>query len=231
MYNLKYLTSIYLSQAAWTGDLSDGRPSDAYQDHGGSYIVAVAWSGGAAPMLSAIGSVLFPHVSAEMDTKRRAYLLARALQACALVAVVISLPFMLLAPAGPPPVLGARFAPSIPSALLLVPAGAILAWAGVAAEGLRGLGRATIVLTPGIPAAAVTVGTLPLLHICGPFDAPIASFLGYLAVAIVAVIAISWSTHHLVFLLVIPRSAFIISLVARSFSLLPVLCQKGVRVG
>ena len=198
----------------------------------GFYIVAVAWSGGVAPVLSAIGSVLFPHISAEMDTERRGYLLARALQGSTLVAIATSVPFMLLAPVGLPLVFGARFAPSIPSALLLVPAGAILAWAGVAEEGLRGLGRPTIVLTAELAAAAVTVGTLPLLlHTYGIFGAAIASFLGYLTVAIVAVTAISRSTHHSVALLVTPRWAFIKSLVARSFSLLPVLRHKGERVG
>jgi O-antigen/teichoic acid export membrane protein len=198
----------------------------------GFYIVAVAWSGGVAPVLSAIGSVLFPHVSAETDTERRGYLLARALQGGTLVAIATSLPFMLLAPVGLPLVFGARFAPSIPSALLLVPAGAILAWAGVAEEGLRGLGHPTIVLTAEAAAAGVTVGTLPLLlHTYGIFGAAIASFLGYLTVAIVAVIAISRSTHHPVLFLVIPRWAFIKSLVTRSFSPLSVLRHKGVRVG
>ena len=164
---------------------------------------------------------------------RASGILARqALQAGTLVAVATSPPFMLLAPVGLPLVFGARFAPSIPSALLLVPAGAILAWAGVAEERLRGLGRPTIVLTAeasrgcgdgrDIAAAAAHLGI---------FGAAITSFLGYFTVAIVAVIAISRSTHRSVLFLVIPGWAFIKSLVPRSFSLLPVLRHKGVRVG
>jgi O-antigen/teichoic acid export membrane protein len=198
----------------------------------GLYSVAVAWSGGVAPVLSAVGSVLFPHVSAEADAERRGYLLARALQGGTLVAIATSLPFMLLAPVGLPVIFGPRFAPSIPSALLLVPAGAILAWSGVAEEGLRGLGRPTIVLVAEIVAAGVTLASLPLLlHTYGIFGAAIASLLGYSTVAVVAVIAISRSTHHSVFFFVVPRWAFTKSLVARSFSLLPALRHQGVRVG
>ena len=198
----------------------------------GFYTVAVAWGGGVAPVLSAIGSVLFPQVSAEVDAQRREYLLARALQVGTLVAIATSLPLMLLAPVGLPLIFGARFAPSIPSALLLVPAGAILAWSGVAEEGLRGLGRPTIVFVAEIVASGVTVATLPpLLHTYGIFGAAIASLLGYSTVAIVAVIAISRSTQQTVLFLVIPRWALTKSLVVRSFALLPVLRHQGVRVG
>ena len=75
----------------------------------GFYVVAVAWGGGVAPLLSAIGSVLFPQVSAEPDTCRRGQLLATALQGGAVVAAVTSLPFILLAPVALPLVFGARY--------------------------------------------------------------------------------------------------------------------------
>ena len=64
----------------------------------GLYAIAVSWSGGVAPLLQALGTVLFPHVSAERDTDRQGHLLATALQSGALVAVATSVPFMLLAP-------------------------------------------------------------------------------------------------------------------------------------
>ena len=102
----------------------------------GLYAVAVSWSGATAPSLSAVGSVLFPHVSAARDPARQGRLLATALQSGVLVAVATTVPFMLLAPVGLPLLFGRAFAPAIPSALLLVPAGAILAWAGIAEQGL-----------------------------------------------------------------------------------------------
>ena len=189
----------------------------------GLYVVAVAWSGAVAPLLSAVASVLFPHVSAERNTDRQGHLLAGALQAGALVAAATSVPFMLLAPIGLPLVFGSRFGPSIPSALVLVPAGAILAWAGIAEEGLRGLGRPMIVLGAEVVAALVTLAALPvLLHTNGIFGAAVASLLGYSTVALLAVVAISHSTRQKIIPLVIPRWPVTKSLVVRSVSLLPV---------
>jgi len=183
----------------------------------GFYVVAVAWGGAVAPLLTAIGSVLFPHVSAERDTGRQGHLLATALQAGALVAATTSALFMLLAPYGLPLVFGSRFASSIPSALVLVPAGAILAWAGIAEEGLRGLGRPTIVLVAEVVAAMVTVAALPvLLTSYGIFGAAIASLLGYSTIASFTVVAISRSTRQGIRELVIPTWPVTKSFVVRS---------------
>ena len=171
----------------------------------GLYVVAVSWSGGVAPLLSAVGSVLFPHVSAERDPARQGHLLAMALQGGTVIAATTAVPFMVLAPFGLPLIFGSSFAPSIPSALVLVPAGAILAWAGIAEEGLRGLGRPTIVLIAEIVAAAVTVASLPvLLRAYGIFGAALASLLGYSTIAAFTVIFISRSTHQPIRLFVIP---------------------------
>src|SRR5664280_28081 len=188
----------------------------------GFYVVAVAWSGAVAPLLSAVGSVLFLHVSAERDTDRQGRMLAAALQGGALVAAASSVALMLLAPFLLPLVFGSRFAPSIPSALVLVPAGAVLAWAGITEEGLRGLGRPTIVLVAEGVGAVVTVATLPvLLTTYGIFGAAVASLVGYSTVAVVTVVAISHSTNQKVRSLVIPTWPVTKSLVARGASLLP----------
>jgi O-antigen/teichoic acid export membrane protein len=183
----------------------------------GLYVVAVSWSGAVAPLLSALGSVLFPHVSAERDIERQGHLLGRALQSGTVVAVATSVPFMLLAPVGLPLIFGSSFAPSIPSAIVLVPAGAILAWAGIAEEGLRGLGRPSVVLLAEITAAVVTLASLPvLLHFDGILGAAIASLLGYSTIAIFAVTAISHSTRQGIRVLVIPSWQVARSLGVRS---------------
>jgi O-antigen/teichoic acid export membrane protein len=188
----------------------------------GLYVVAVSWSSGVAPLLQAIGTVLFPHVSAERDTNRQGHLLATALQSGALVAVAMSIPFMLLAPFGLPLVFGSGFAPSIPSALVLVPAGAILAWARIAEAGLQGLGRPTIVMVAEVAAAVVTLAALPvLLHIYGIFGAAVASLLGYSTIALFAVVAIRRSTDQRIRSLVIPTWPVTKSLAAQSLSILP----------
>jgi O-antigen/teichoic acid export membrane protein len=193
----------------------------------GLYVVAVTWSGATAPSLSAVGSVLFPHVSAARDPGRKAHLLATALQSGVLVAVAITVPFTLLAPVGVPLIFGHDFAPAIPSALLLVPAGAILAWAGIAEQGLLGLGRMKAVVMTEAVGAVVTVGTLPLLlHTSGIFGAAVASLLGYSAFAVSAVVVISRSTHQPVRTFVIPTRSTAISLVARSVGLLRLRLRK-----
>ena len=181
----------------------------------GLYAIAVAWSGGVAPLLQALGIVLFPHVSAERDTDRQGHLLATALQSGALVAVATSAPFMLLAPFGLPLVFGSAFAPSIPSALVLVPA--ILAWARIAEAGLQGLGRPTMVLIGEVVAAVVTVGALPLLlHACGIFGAAVASLLGYSTIAVFTIVTIRRSTQQSIRSLVIPTWPVTKSLVAQT---------------
>jgi O-antigen/teichoic acid export membrane protein len=188
----------------------------------GLYVVAVSWSSGVAPLLQAIGTVLFPHVSAERDADRQGHLLAMALQSGALVAVVTSIPFMMLAPFGLPLVFGSAFAPSIPSALLLVPAGAILAWARIAEAGLQGLGRPTIVMVAEAVAAVVTLAVLPvLLHFYGIFGAAVASLLGYSTIALFTLVAIRSSTRQRTRSLVIPTWPVTKSLAVRSLSILP----------
>jgi O-antigen/teichoic acid export membrane protein len=196
----------------------------------GLYVVAVAWSGGVAPLLSAVAAVLFPHVSAEKDADRQRHVLATALQGGALVAVAASALFMLLAPFCLPLVFGARFSSAIPSAFVLVPAGAILAWAGIAEEGLRGLGRPTTVLVAEVAAAVVTLAALPvLLHSNGIFGAAIASLLGYSTIAVFAVAVVSRSTGQSIRSLVIPTWPVTKSLITRSIALLPARrSQEGV---
>ena len=188
----------------------------------GLYVIAVSWSGGVAPLLQAVGNVLFPQVSAERDAGRQVQLLVTALQSGVLVAVATSLPFMLLAPFGLPAIFGSGFAASVPSAVVLVPAAAILSWARIAEAGLQGLGRPALVLIAEAVAAAVTLATLPvLLHIFGIFGAAVASLLGYSAIAIFAVVAISRSTRQRIHLLVIPTWPVTKSLVVRGIALAP----------
>jgi O-antigen/teichoic acid export membrane protein len=188
----------------------------------GIYVVAVSWSGGVAPLLQALGTVLFPHVSAERNSDRQGHLLATALQSGAVVAVATSVPFMLLAPFGLPLVFGSGFAPSVPCALVLVPASAILAWARIAEAGLQGLGRPTIVLIAEAVAAVVTLAALPvLLHTYGIIGAAVASLLGYSTIAVFTVVIIRRSTHQTISSLVIPTWPVTKSIVVRSVSLIP----------
>ncbi len=121
---------------------------------------------------------------------------------------------------GLPVVFGARFSGAVPAALILVPAGAILAWSGIAENGLQGLGRPAIVLAAELTGAAVTLGALPLLlHDYGIVGAALASLLGYASVAAFAVTAIRRSTDCGIRSLMIPTWPVTKSLVVRCAAL------------
>jgi O-antigen/teichoic acid export membrane protein len=170
----------------------------------GLYVVAVAWSGAITPALSAIGSVLFPHISAEPDQDRKTRALVTALQGATVIGVVVTVVLLAVAPFGIPFVYGSRFEGAVVPALVLVPAGGVLAWAGVAEEGLRGFGRPGLVLVAEGVGAVMTVATLPvLLHFLGILGAALASLLGYLTVAVACAVALGRSTGA-------PRHAFVV---------------------
>lgn len=188
----------------------------------GLYVIAVSWSSASIPLLSAVGSVISPNVSAQRDRQRQEVLLSTALQGGALLAIASSTIFTLLAPIALPLIFGARFTTSIPSALVLTPATAIFAWAGVAQEGLRGLGRPKDILVAEIVAAVVTLATLPILiHHYGIFGAAVASLLGYTTTAGFCVYAISHSTRLNARAIVIPTWSTSRLLMLRCLTLLP----------
>ncbi|MCU4187147.1 oligosaccharide flippase family protein [Acidiferrimicrobium sp. IK] len=189
----------------------------------GFYVVAVAWSGATAPLLSAVGSVLFPHVAGESEASERARMLATALQGGAIVATGLAVLLAALAPFLLPLVFGHRFGPAVPSALVLVPAGAILVWAGVAEEGLRGLGHPRLVLAAEGVGAVVTIATLPgLLAAWGILGAAVASLIGYSAVAVTVSVAIARCTDERLSSLVMPTWPVAKDVARRSLSLLRV---------
>lgn len=150
----------------------------------GLYVVAVAWSAPTGPLLAAVGSVLYPRLAASPSAEDKGRLLQLGLQGAVLAGVPIVVVLLVAAPFGLPFVYGTRFAGAVASSLLLVPAGAVLAWAGSAEEVLRGLGRPVAVLVAELFAAAVTLAALPvLLHLLGIVGAALASLLGYSALA------------------------------------------------
>lgn len=187
----------------------------------GYYVVAVAWSGATAPLLAAVGSVLFPHVAGEPSPLQRARMLGTALQGGAIVASSLAVLLAALAPFVLPLVFGKRFGPSVPSAMVLAPAGAILVWAGIAEEGLRGLGHPRAVLAAEGVGAVVTVAALPgLLAAWGILGAAVASLLGYSAVAVTVAVVIARHTDERLRSLVVPTWPVAKGLVRKGVSLL-----------
>jgi O-antigen/teichoic acid export membrane protein len=146
----------------------------------GLYVVAVAWSGMMSPLLQAFGAVLFPHVASHDSAEARARAFVRVVRLAAPLAVILAAAVALATPWGLPLVFGHAYADSIPPALVLVIAGAILSLDRLLEEGFRGLGYpAGIMWSEFGGLAATAVSLLCMLKPMGIMGAAVSSVLGY----------------------------------------------------
>jgi O-antigen/teichoic acid export membrane protein len=155
----------------------------------GLYVVAVAWSSGAtAPLLNALGAVLFPRVASQPTPEQQARALAQGSRLAILASLILAVAIIALTPRMVPLLFGSKFAAAIPAALVLVVAGAISAFNLVTEEGLKGLGCPSAVMWAEFGGLVVTAVSLWLmlrpLEIMG---AALASLFGYSAVAILLI--------------------------------------------
>ncbi len=154
----------------------------------GLYVVATSWGNIAAPLLSAIGSVVFPRVAGEREGLKRAHVLGQAIRVTVLVSLMVGTCLLLVTPCGLPWLFGAKFREAVSAALILVMAGSVWGLNQVMEEGLRGLGRPTAVLWAESTGLGVTAFFLwLLLPRLGLVGAALASLVGYVAVCIVSV--------------------------------------------
>jgi O-antigen/teichoic acid export membrane protein len=151
----------------------------------GLYVVAVAWSGAAAPLLNAIGFVMTPAIASVADVTHNARRLAVGARITAALAIVLCVAFAGMTPFAVTLLFGERFRASIPAALILTPTAGILGLNLVLQEGLRGMGRPYAVFRAELAGLAVTgVALLALLRSMGIIGAAIASLLGYSTVTV-----------------------------------------------
>jgi len=154
----------------------------------GLYVVAVAWSGATAPLLSALGAVLFPRVASQPNREQQARALAQGSRLAILASLVLAVAVIALTPRMVPFLFGTKFAAAIPAALVLVVAGAISAFNLVTEEGLKGLGCPSAVMWAEFGGLVVTAVSLWLmLRPLELMGAALASLFGYSAVAILLV--------------------------------------------
>jgi O-antigen/teichoic acid export membrane protein len=171
----------------------------------GFYVVAVAWSGAAFPLLTAVGSVLFPRVASETSDKEQGRLLAQGVRLGVLLSVIIAPLLMAATPWGLPMVFGAEFRGSVRPALVLVVAAVIAGINRILEEGLKGLGRPSAVLKAESIGLVVTGLGLALLLV--PYDvmgAAFASLMGYLTIFVFLVIQTRRLTEHSIPSLLVP---------------------------
>jgi O-antigen/teichoic acid export membrane protein len=187
----------------------------------GLYAAAVAWSAVTAPILSAVGTVVFPRIAQEEDHANRTDVLARSARLSVLICV-LTVPLLLVAtPVAMTLLFGDRFAAAVPAALVLVVATTIFSFAYVIEEALRGLGRPLDPLRAQLLGAVVTVISLAfLLNRFGIMGAAVASLLGYSAVAVGALYQAQRAAHIPLTALLVPGRSDVADLSRRVRSLL-----------
>jgi O-antigen/teichoic acid export membrane protein len=154
----------------------------------GLYVVAVAWSSAVSPIVNAVGAVITPAVASTSDHVQGARRLAAAARGTTGLALVLCLALEGLAPFAIVILFGERFRESVPAALVLVPAAAVLGVNLVLQEGLRGMGRPYAALRAELTGLAATAIALTMmLRPMGIMGAAIASLLGYSTVTLVLV--------------------------------------------
>jgi O-antigen/teichoic acid export membrane protein len=146
----------------------------------GLYMVAVAWSGAAAPLLNAVGAATTPAVASAPDHAAGARRMAAGARTTAALALIVCLALAIITPFAIMILFGGRFRPSIPAALVLIPAAGVLGLNLVLQEGLRGMGRPYAAFQAEMAGLAVTaIALAAMLRPLGIMGAAIASFLGY----------------------------------------------------
>jgi O-antigen/teichoic acid export membrane protein len=148
----------------------------------GLYAVAVAWAGLVAPLVNALGIVLFPRLAGEDDIAARHAVLFRGVRAALVITTVLVVLLLALTPVAIRLAFGPVFVEAVPVAAVLVVATAFLSMNFVLEEGFRGLGRPSEVLRAELAGLAVTAVVLvALLGPLGILGAAVASLVGYAA--------------------------------------------------
>jgi len=160
------------------------------------------------PVLEGLGAFLFPQVAFQSSTEgqNRALLqITRLATPIALVEVVI---VCLITPWGLTFVFGEPFRESIPSALILVVAGAALYLSQLLEEGLRGLGKSMPILWSEVGGLVVTALSLAaLLRPLSIIGAAISSLLGYAIVWLLLLIQVRSITGTKIAEILMPNSS------------------------
>lgn len=106
----------------------------------GLYVVAVGWASLATPLVTAVGTIMFPRIAAHASEEERSASLQVGTRLAVLLALLVTPIMMLLTPVVLPLLFGQQFRPSVPAALILVVAAAVSAVNIVLQDNLRGCG-------------------------------------------------------------------------------------------
>lgn len=182
----------------------------------GLYAVAVAWSSVTGPILSAIGTVLFPHVASRSTGGERITSMAGGIHLGLILTAVLCLPIFAFTPVFIPLLFGTAFAPAVPAGLILVVAGGIATVNSFMEAGLLGLGYPKAVLwAEGIGLIVTGVALTLLLRPLGIVGAATASLLAYTGIGISLVVQIRRLTNSSIASILLPTRGDLISMSRR----------------
>lgn len=163
----------------------------------GFYVVAVSWASLSTPVVTSIGTIMFPRIAAHASMEERATSLQLATRLAVLLTLLVTPMMALVTPVVLPLLFGQKFNPAVEAALVLVAAAGLSALNVVLQDNLRGCGR------PSASLWAEAVGlcfTLPLLLLFlkpfGLMGAALASLVSY-AIVFAVLIWLTCATLHL----------------------------------
>lgn len=129
----------------------------------GQYVVAVSWAGAAAPMINAVGPVLFPHLSSIKGTSGQIHFLGKVTNKFSFIVLGLTVCIALITPFAIPFLFGEDYRAAVTPALILVAANGILSLNTLFGDALKGLGLPGKVLIADTIGLVVTVILLFLL--------------------------------------------------------------------
>lgn len=148
----------------------------------GMYVVGVAWGGIMTSLLSSIGSVIFPSIAALNNVENQRQMLGVTTRSSIMVAIPVAFLNFFLTPILVPLLFGEPFRDAVPSALVLVAAGAFANLNTVWRDIVNGLGQPKQILYAELVGIIFTVtGLALLLPTYQLIGAAVATVLSYLA--------------------------------------------------
>lgn len=158
----------------------------------GLYVVGVAWSNAASPILNTLSIVILPRVAGTQSTEEQAERLAQICRIGTILSITLSLGVAVTAPIMIPLLFGSEFRDAVPAAIILSLAAGVTAYKQLLTAGAMGLGYPRFTLYAEL---AGLFGTLVLLWLLLPpyqlIGAALASLISYLVITVFLIILIT----------------------------------------
>lgn len=172
----------------------------------GLYVVAVAWSGGTAPIFTSVSQILFPRLASIQDKEIQAEILQQVIRMSSLCSIVVTVILIILTPIVFPWLFGRLFIEAVSPAAVLVLASGISNLNNIASDGLRGLGFPKWPLIAEFIGLGVTMLSLSLLLLRYKLmGAAISSLVSYLVTFIILILSIVKETKTSIYGIIVPR--------------------------